>query len=176
MARGFTLLELMVVVAIIGILAAVALPSYQGYVEQARQATLRSAVQSMAVRQSLYRAEEGTYSSEGWSPGDGPTETGWAPSDGADAFTYRINAGTDGYAVKVTDPASGTSLVVSYGNPPAGEIAQRGGRRPQIKLPPPEDEGEAEEEIPLLIIRPREDFTFEPQLANSGVACALLDA
>lgn len=52
MARGFTLLELMVVIAIISFLTALALPSYQGYVDQARQATLRSAAQSMAVRQS----------------------------------------------------------------------------------------------------------------------------
>jgi type IV pilus assembly protein PilE len=164
--RGFTLLELMVVVAIIAILAAVALPSYQGYIEQARQATLRSAAQSMAVRQALYRAEEGTYSSEGWSPGDGPTETGWSPSDGADAFVYAINAGTDGYSVKVSDPASGTSLVVSYGNPPVDKTARRGGDggRPQIKLPVPE--GEEDEEIPTLIIRRRDDFIFEPQVAN----------
>ena len=154
MARGFTLLELMVVVAIIGILSAVALPSYQGYIEQARQATLRSAAQSMAVRQALYRAEEGTYSSEGWSPGDGPTETGWAPSDGADAFTYAINAGSDGYAVTVTDPASGDELVVTYGSPPTAPPQQRevdSGRR--RKPPAPEDEGE-EEELPTLQINP----------------------
>ena len=155
MARGFTLLELVVVVAIVGILAAVALPSYQGYIDQARQATLRSAAQSMAVRQALYRAEEGTYSSEGWSPGDGPTETGWAPSDGADAYTYAINAGSDGYAVTVTDPASGEELVVTYGNPPTVQPEQRDAEAGQRRKPPaPVQEDEEEEEQQIFLLPP----------------------
>lgn len=154
MARGFTLLELMVVVAIVGILAAVALPSYQGYIDQARQATLRSAAQSMAVRQALYRAEEGTYSSEGWSPGDGPTETGWAPSDGADAFTYAINAGSDGYAVTVTDPASGEVLVVTYGNPPTVQPQQQDAGAGQRRKPPAPVQEDEEEEQQIFLLPP----------------------
>lgn len=40
--RGFTLIELMIVVAIIGILAAIAYPSYQEYVKRAQRAQVRT--------------------------------------------------------------------------------------------------------------------------------------
>ncbi|MBB3185463.1 type IV pilus assembly protein PilE [Halomonas fontilapidosi] len=50
-SAGFTLIELMIAVAVIGILASIAIPSYQGYVERARvsdgQSGLMQAAQEM---------------------------------------------------------------------------------------------------------------------------------
>lgn len=48
--KGFTLIELMIVVAIIGVLAAIAFPSYQGYVERTNRADMMSEMQQIATR------------------------------------------------------------------------------------------------------------------------------
>ena len=53
MQKGFTLIELMIVVAIIGILAAVALPAYQDYTIRAKNSEVILAASQMATFFSL---------------------------------------------------------------------------------------------------------------------------
>ncbi len=60
-SRGFTLIELMIVVAVVGILAAVAYPSYQESVRKARRAEGRTALMEMLQQQERYMTQNNTY-------------------------------------------------------------------------------------------------------------------
>ena len=58
-SRGFTLIELMVVVVIASILLAVAVPSYQSYVRQSRRTEAKTAVLDLAGREERYFSTNG---------------------------------------------------------------------------------------------------------------------
>ena len=59
--RGFTLIELMIAVAVIGILASIAYPSYTEYVRKARRATAESALMDIASKQHTYLLSRRTF-------------------------------------------------------------------------------------------------------------------
>lgn len=58
---GFSLVELTVVVAIVGILAAVVVPAYQEFILKARIAGLRSNLASIHANEQIYHAENNSY-------------------------------------------------------------------------------------------------------------------
>lgn len=74
--RGFTLIELMVVIAMVGILSALAVRGVSTHFRSARSVDARSGVSAVAVAQEMYRAEFGIYAdvspsrSDNWYPGD----------------------------------------------------------------------------------------------------------
>ena len=60
-SAGFTLIELMIVIAIIGILASIAYPSYTAYVERGRRSDGQSALLDLSHRMDQYFSENKSY-------------------------------------------------------------------------------------------------------------------
>ena len=59
--RGFTLIEMMIVVAVIAVLASIALPSYNSYLRKGRRADAQAALTDIASRQQQYLMDARAY-------------------------------------------------------------------------------------------------------------------
>ena len=63
--KGFTLIELMIVIAIIGILAAIAIPQFSAYRMRAYNSAAQSDLRNCATAQEAYFVDEQTYGAHG---------------------------------------------------------------------------------------------------------------
>lgn len=93
---GFTLIELMIVVLIIGILASFAVPKFQNTKGKANAAALRSDIRNMATAQEAYMYDYGTYTS------NIAALNGFRPTSGV-TFTFGT-ASAAGWSATVTHP------------------------------------------------------------------------
>lgn len=89
-AKGFTLIELMIVVAVIGILAVVAIPSYQQYVVKGNRAAAQSFMLDIANREKQYLLDARSYTAN-WALTDPtPNLAMAAPTDVSKNYTFAI--------------------------------------------------------------------------------------
>lgn len=127
--RGFTVIELLIVLVIMGIILAIVLPSYTDYVRKAARADAKSAVLDLAQNEERYFTNNGSYLAVAAPPATTPT--GWKNYSGADSpsgakyhITVAAGATTDlatsflitaSPANSFTDPVCGTLTVDSNG-------------------------------------------------------------
>lgn len=88
--KGFTMVELVIVLAIIGILAAIAIPGYQGYVRRAACEDAKANVTGVANLLERYRAQNNTY--VGFAIPASISQGSAALGIASDASTYTVTA------------------------------------------------------------------------------------
>lgn len=76
-AKGFTLIEVMIVVVIIGILASVAWPSYQSYLQRSRRAEAQTLMLTIVNRQQQFLLDARQYTDVIGAGGLGIATQGW---------------------------------------------------------------------------------------------------
>ncbi len=107
--RGFSLIELMVAIAIIAVISAIALPLYNNYIITSREAVLVNNIRTIEVFQEDFRLRTGAYLTVAANEAAITAAIDWQPEGDTPGTTYSIAAGPAG-SYDVTATADGFSV------------------------------------------------------------------
>ncbi len=115
---GFTLIELMIVVAIIGILAAIAIPSYNEYVIKSKIAHAHSMLSTKRVQMEQFFQDNHTYYQAAAGSAPEISSPACATDNTQKYFNYTCNAVANAYTITATgkDEMTGFVFTVNQAN------------------------------------------------------------
>lgn len=110
-AGGFTLVELMITVAIMAIIAAIAIPSYTGYLTRARRSAAEQLVMQIASKQQQYIVDARSYTATIGSGGlNISSQDGWTCTATCTNGSYTVSVVVDNTATPPTYTISATPV------------------------------------------------------------------
>jgi len=112
--KGFTLIEMMITLAILGVVASIAIPAYNGYIKTAKMVEANNNLAALRLAEEENFLENNSYFFGATTALVKSNSNGlWAPTKGADGFVnfkYEVtNAAT--WTAKATGDRAGTSTI-----------------------------------------------------------------
>lgn len=105
-ARGFTLIEILIAIAIVGIITAIAFPTYQGSIRKGRRAEAVNAIAALQQVQERWRSNHESYGNLN-SPADANTLPNIATTTANGYYTIAVSGpSSTGYTVTATSAGS----------------------------------------------------------------------
>ena len=124
--KGFSLIELMIVLAIIGVLGAIAYPSYDDYMKKSRRSDGKIGLQRMADRQERFYLQNNTYTTNTANVGGTATDENY--------YVLSIDsADVNGFALTATAVAGGpqaNDTTTSHGDCTVLQLTAAGAKTP----------------------------------------------
>lgn len=131
-SSGFTLVELMIALAVLSIVAAIAIPSYMGYVEEGRMGSVRGNIEPLRLALEDFFLENGTYATGNWLADGSDTSLnaniGWHPDGDGDLYNYSVAVGACAdiaqcYTLTVTSTLDATATITCNRNQTTGAFS-----------------------------------------------------
>ena len=103
--KGFTLVELMITIAILVVIVGIAIPAYNGYIREARLGAARANIEPLRLALESHWLDNTVYVAGDWDPNGSKTlenTLDWKPDGDKDLFVYNVTPINGGAAYTIS--------------------------------------------------------------------------